>query len=449
MKRLSLATVPEAQGVDLPPYGRPAAAPFVHLGFGAFARAHLAVYADDLLRAGRAAGIRAVSLRHRRAEDELAPQDGLFTVTVREPSVPATLQLVGAVRSVTTGAAVAIGAIADPSTTFVTLTVTEKGYAPGGADAAPEVVAEGLRARRRDGGTGIVVASLDNLSDNGQVLRAQVLEAADRLEDGLPAWIERHVAFPCSVVDRMVPATTEADLADVRARLGLVDDAAVVAEAHRSWVIEAVDGLPPLQEVGVEVVADVGAQQQRKLWLLNGPHSALAYGGLLAGHDSIAAAAEDAVVAAFVRRLVDDVLEVMQPVDPGNASYTASSLRRFRNAALGHTCAQVGADGSQKLVQRVFPVVAARRAAGLDTSRPALVVAVWLAAVTGVPLAGRVLPTVVDPAGDALRAAMRAGGPPAAVDLALAAGPRTWAPEVLSALDRLVACGAGALEEGA
>jgi len=388
-------------------YDRSVPPSIAHLGVGAFARAHLAVYADDLRRAGHPAMIRGVSLRSRSAEDRLGPQDGLFTVEVREPGRAPDLRVVGSLASVGTGVDAALGAIAAPTTTLVTLTVTEKGYEldpldGDGPRSAPAVLAHGLD-RRRGLGPPPVVASLDNVLDNGTVLRQRVIEAAEAFDPSLARWITEHVAFPSSVVDRMVPATTPADLDDIAERLGFRDEAAVVAEHHRSWYLTATDDIPPLAEVGVEVVGDIGPYQKRKLRLLNGPHSALAYTGLLAGCETIAEATAHPVVAPFVRRLVDDVLEVAEV--PDARTFADDALGRFANLELGHTCHQVGADGSRKLAQRVLPVVNTRLHLGLETSRFAVVVALWLAAVTRLPLAGVVLPDLDDPDADALRAA--------------------------------------------
>jgi len=387
-------------------YDRTAPPSIAHLGVGAFARAHLAVYADDLRRAGHPAMIRGVSLRSRSAEDRLGPQDGLFTVDEREPGRESKLRVVGSLASVGTGVDAAIEAIAAPTTTLVTLTVTEKGYELDPLDdglaprSASAVLARGL-GLRWGAGPPPVVASLDNLMDNGPLLRRRVIDAAEAFDPGLARWIMGHVAFPSSVVDRMVPATTPADLDAIAERLGFRDEAAVVAEHHRSWYLTATDGLPPLAEVGVEVVGDIGPYQQRKLWLLNGPHSALAYSGLLAGCETIAEATAHPVVAPFVRRLVDDVLDVAEV--PAARGFADDALRRFANPDLGHTCRQVGADGSRKLAQRLLPVVSTRASRGLPTDRFAVVVALWLAAVTRMPLAGVVLPELDDPDAERLR----------------------------------------------
>lgn len=415
MNRLATATLELVRDAEVPRYDRSPPPSIVHVGVGGFARAHLAVYADDLLASDHPATIRGVSLRSHRAERELAEQDGLFSVTTREHASPPKTRIVGSLTSITTGEGPAIDAIADPGTTLVTLTVTEKGYRLDASDSVPFVLATALDLRRTRTHEPLVIASLDNLIDNGSLLERQVQRAARWIGGSLDEWITEAVQFPRSVVDRMVPAATSDDREEVAHRLGVVDQAAVVAEDHRSWVIEAVDGLPPLDRVGVEVVTDLDPYQQRKLWLLNGPHSALAYAGLVAGHTTIAAAAADPLVVGFVRHLGDDVLEVVD-VDLDQAdAFARTALHRFGNPALGHRCTQVGADGSTKLPQRILPVMSRRRSRGLSSPRHALVVACWLAAVTGTPVARHVLPPLDDPAGDELRRLLRDEGVTGAV----------------------------------
>lgn len=447
VKRLSNTTLGDAVGAEVPDYDRSAPPTIVHLGVGAFARAHIAVYADDLLRAGHPATIHGVSLRSARAEQDLGPQDGWFTVTTREPSTPPATRLVGSVTAVQTGPDAAVDAIAKPATSLVTLTVTEKGYELAGPASAPAVIATALDRRRQCSGDPLVVASLDNLLDNGEVLRRQVLCAAGSFGNELVEWISTNVRFPRSVVDRMVPSTTEHDREEIAARLGVTDLAAVATEAYRSWVLEAVDGIPPLHEVGVDVVPDIEPYQRRKLWLLNGPHSAFAYGGLLAGHETIAAATADPTVATFIRGLIADVLAVVPDDGTAPAAFAESSLRRFANPALGHTCAQVAADGSRKLAQRLLPVMELGREHGLPTARLAIVVAAWLAAVTATPVAGRTLPLIEDPAAEELRTALHEHGARGAVAAALGGDHRHHADEVVDALQRVVRDGVRALED--
>ncbi|HEY8060861.1 MAG TPA: mannitol dehydrogenase family protein [Acidimicrobiales bacterium] len=455
VERLSEATRDRANAVHGPTYDRGATPTIAHLGVGAFARAHLAVYADDLLQAGHPTLIRGVSLRNPGAEEQLAPQDGLFSVDEREPGRDHWLRVVGSLASVGTGVESAIEAIAAPTTALITLTVTEKGYEldpidraePDRPRSAPAVIARGLSLRRSQGPP--VVASLDNVQDNGVLLRQRVIDAAEETDVGLARWIMEHVPFPSSVVDRMVPATTPSDLDDVALRLGLRDEATVVAEHHRSWFITEVDGLPPLADVGVRVVGDILPYQRLKLWLLNGPHSALAYGGLLAGCETIADAAALPVVSSFVRRLVDDILAVADRtpgVEPN--AFAEESLRRFRNPELGHTCRQVGADGSRKLAQRLLPVVAARASRGLPTDRFAVVVAVWLANVTRLPVCGVVLPDVDDPDAAALRTAAEDRDRRALIHTALGRqATEAFADEVAGTLERLVRYGIDVLRE--
>lgn len=428
--RLSAATLRQARVPSLPDFDRTAAPVIAHIGVGSFVRAHLSVYADDLLRRGVPALIRGVSIRSQCAQDQLAPQDSLFTVAERGPGADVTLRVVGALASVDTGPAAAVDAVAAPSTQLVTLTITEKGYDappdetvppdasdsldaarnPYGTASAPTLVALGLARRRGDGLAPPVVASLDNLLDNGSVLRTRVLEAADALDHSLADWIAQEVVFPNSVVDRMVPTPTEDDLADIADTLGLIDRAAVVTERHRSWILQAVDAMNPLAAVGVQLVDDVAPFERRKLWLLNGPHSAVAYCGLLAGHTTIAAAVTDPPIARFVQRCVKDTLEVAGfPASVHAPAFAEEALTRFANPALGHTCAQVGADGSSKLPQRLLPVVRARRQRGLGTNGFGVVTAIWIAATAGLDVRGVRLPRLSDPMAGNLRAALSRG----------------------------------------
>jgi fructuronate reductase len=455
-QRLSARTLAHARARLLPEYERGGAPVIAHLGFGAFARAHVAVYADELLRQGRPARIRGVALRSRRAQDQLEPQDGLFTVAVREPSTAPTLQVVGALASMETGPPAALAALTAPTTKLVTLTITENGYSSrdegtaSGAlpSSAPALIALSLDRRRQAGLPAPVFAPLDNLLDNGTVLRARVLDEAERIDGALAAWIARDVCFPSSVVDRMVPAPTATVLEEIAEELGLSDEAAVVAERHRSWIIRSVEGLVPFADVGVELVDDVAPFERRKLWLLNGPHSAVAYGGLLAGHATIAGAVKDPLIARFARDIVEETLEVAPfPSALQPAAFAAEALRRFANPALGHTCAQVGAEGSGKLTQRLLPVVAAREARSLGTSKFALVAAIWLAAAGGVDVPGVRLPVLADPLGSRLRsAAAQADGLQALSRVAL--GGSVFAGEVATVLDRLTKEGLSLLEAG-
>jgi fructuronate reductase len=275
-----------------------------------------------------------------------------------------------------------------------------------------------------------------------------VLEAAEHIDPRLASWIETEVLFPNSVVDRMVPAPTERDVKVIAAGLGLLDLAAVSTERHRSWIMQSVPGLVPLGDVGVQLVADVAPYERRKLWLLNGPHSAAAYGGLLLGCDTIADAVADSTIARFVRGLSDDTLEAARlPAALKAAAFADEALRRFANPALDHTCAQVGADGSSKLPQRLLPVVAARRERALPTARFAIVAAVWIAATAGVAVRGMRLPQLEDPIAAKLGAASRCQDLQELSRLALGSlADAAFTAEVASALGRLTTEGPALLE---
>ncbi len=223
---------------------------------------------------------------------------------------------------------------------------------------APALIALSLDRRRQAGLPAPVFAPLDNLLDNGTVLRARVLDEAERMDGALAAWIARDVCFPSSVVDRMVPAPTEAVLEEIAEELGLSDEAAVAAERHRSWIIRSVEGLAPLADVGVELVDDVAPFERRKLWLLNGPHSAVAYGGLLAGHATIAGAVEDPLIARFARDIVEDTLEVAAV----SCCAATGSLRRRGVAAIRQPRARPHLRaGRGRRIEQVAPAAAPGR----------------------------------------------------------------------------------------
>ena len=454
--RLSSRTVRRARGAIVPAYDREPGTGLTHIGVGAFARAHLGTYMDDLLTQGHAAALwRGVSLRSRRAEEQLAPQDCYYSVTEREPGSEPSVRVIGSLASVATGPAAAIEALTAPTTELVTVTMTEKGYDPveadhAGADdmdSAPALLALAL-ARWRDAALAPpVIVPLDNVADNGGLLRARVSEIAARLEPPLAEWIDATVRFSNSVVDRMVPATTADDLDALSDRLGLVDLAAVVTEHHRSWVVEGDDRLAALEQAGVQLVGDVTPFERRKLWLLNAPHSALAYCGLLFGCSTIAEATAHDIAWSFARRLVDDLIEgAGLPAALAPDAFAGEALRRFRNPYLGHACTQVGADGSRKLPQRFGPVVRARKGRGLHNDRVAMVAALWVAAVGRVDLPGGVLPAIADP--DATRLAAAAGRDLRQLARAALSDrfDEDFVADVTQALEGLVHAGAAAVE---
>ncbi len=361
MRRLSEVTL-----ADLPAWVRrsgPRPAPrVVHLGLGAFHRAHQAVVFDDL-----GWGVAGASLRSPAMREAMAPQDGLYSLVVGEE-----VRVIGAVREMLLDSDALVARIAALETRLVTLTVTEKGYLPGSRAVA--ILADAL-ARRRDG---VTVISCDNLPRNGVVLRDAVLAAAGDAADR----IAEHCAFPQTMVDRIVPATEEADIDALAARMGLVDRAMVKAEPYFQWVIEerfAPGERPDFEAAGVRLAADIAPWEEAKLRLLNGAHSGIAYLGGLAGvafvHDFVA----DPAGRRFVESLWDEAETTLTP-PPGLdiAAYRAALMARFADPALRHRTRQIAMDGSQKLPQRLLAPIAARLARGRGIETLALAVAAWM-----------------------------------------------------------------------
>ena len=362
MRRLSRATAPEPL-----PDGD---IRIVHLGLGAFHRAHQAVLTQQ---AGDGWAICAVAQRSTAVRDALRPQDNVFTVAEGDR-----LTVVGSVREVLhAGEQPGLVTARLSEVDVVTVTVTEAGYRADGPVVAQLV--SGLRARDR----GLTVISCDNVPDNGQVLRRLVLDAC---EPSLREWVAEEVAFPSSVVDQIVPAATEDDLRRVSGQLGLVDRAAVVAEPYRSWVIEnRFAGPRPAWDA--VITDDIGTAQKAKLRLVNGTHSALAYLGLRAGYETTAQVAAVPEFAAYVRALVTETGRGLSP-DP------EALLTRFTNPAIRHRLRQIAMDGEHKVPQRLVAPALELLAAG-DEPR---MICLALAAFDGDVVPEELAPLVADAA---------------------------------------------------
>ena len=445
MTRLTRAALGALPAPARPVLTGPAPQPgVVHFGVGAFHRAHQAVFTEHgmAVSGDRSWGIVAVAPRSAGVVEALGKQDGLFCVLERDNDrsrVRAVNALAAAVHA--PGAPDQVLAhLADDRTRVVTLTITEKGYlidpATGGlrdddvvrADLAAVaarktpssaigVLAAGMLRRAAGDGEPLTVVSCDNLIANGPAAARVLTEFAQRLPgaagEALAAYLHTRVTFPASMVDRIVPATTATDRTTVRELTGLRDDATVVAEPFTQWVIEdafAADR-PPWAAAGAELVEDVTPYETAKLRLLNAAHSMTAYLGALAGHRTIAAALADPAIEGAVRALQREVLATIEAPAGWNLSdYAESVLTRFRNAALGHRCEQVAADGSHKLAVRIVPTLLAARAAGDPPLWTLTALAAWVRFVVhGRDEAGREL-TVADPALDELRAVAGGGG---------------------------------------
>ncbi len=418
MTRLSASTLGQLPAcTQAPAYDRAQAAGVVHLGTGAFHRAHQAAYFDALMAAGDTGWmIQGASLRSASVADQMNPQDGLYTLVVRDGQTERH-QIIGAVKSVliaqrNPGALIA--ALAQANVALVTLTVTEKGYcidpATGelrtddpavagdiaGIDrpkTAPGFLVAGLKARRAAGLAPFTVLSCDNLPDNGGRTRAAVLAMARAVDGGLADWIAEEGAFPSSMVDRIVPATTDGDIAALKAATGLRDAAMVKTEPFTQWVVEDwfVDRRPSLEMVGVQITKNVATWEKAKLRLLNGAHSAIAYLGGLAGHDFVHEAIAAPGFSRLVNTLWDEAEATLDPIDGFDSkAYRTELAARFSNAALQHRTFQIAMDGSQKLPQRLLNTIRVHREAGRPVPQ-ALILAVagWMRWQLGVTDAGR------------------------------------------------------------
>jgi fructuronate reductase len=403
-------------------YSRPALRPgIVHLGVGAFHRAHQAVYTDLALeQAFGRWGICGVSLRRPEVRDRLAPQDGLYTVAERD-GAGERLQVVGCLRRLLVAPedpAAVVAQIASPATTIVSLTVTEKGYchdpASGRLDwahadimhdlAEPErprsaiaLLVAGLERRRSEQSPPPTVMSCDNLPANGRTLRGLVIALAARRDEALARWIEAEVGFPSSMVDRIVPAATAADIARIGQALGLHDAAPVICEPFRQWVIEdRFAGPRPAWELaGAQLVADVAPYEEMKLRLLNGSHSAIAYLGWLAGFEHVCEVMAEPDLEAFVRGMMAEIAATLRVPDDLDA-YQATLIARFANPALGHRTRQIAMDGSQKLPQRLLGPIRDRLRVGAAIDHLCLAVAAWIRYAAGRDEQGRAI-EVADP----------------------------------------------------
>ncbi|TPJ73816.1 mannitol dehydrogenase family protein [Mesorhizobium sp. B2-7-1] len=393
--------------VSVPAYDRAGITPgIVHLGVGAFHRAHQAAYVDACLANGESDwGIIGVSLRSPDTRDALKPQDGLYTLAIRD-SAGEQLQVIGSIQSLLVAPedpGAVLAALTDPRARIVTLTITEKAYlraADGALDSAhPDIVhdlanpgspktahgflAESLARRRVAGTPPFTVLCCDNLPANGATLHRLLIEFAKLRDADLARHVADEVAFPSSMVDRIVPATTDADRLRIADELGLEDSWPVMTEPFRQWVIEDhfPAGRPAWEKFGVTMVEDVRPFEDMKLRLLNGAHSGIAYLGLLSGHATVDRAFADPSIRQFVDWLWAEAIPTL-PRDAGldPIPYTAELAVRFSNTALAHRTAQIANDGSQKLPQRIVASALARLEAGLLPEHLSLVVAAWIAA---------------------------------------------------------------------
>ncbi|MCL2896356.1 mannitol dehydrogenase family protein [Brenneria tiliae] len=404
-----------SQGTIIPEYDRNLLKTrIVHLGFGAFHRAHQAVYADQLA-AGHGSdwGYCEVNLiGGERQIADLRQQDLLYSVCEMSGSHWHG-RIVGVVRQALHGEEDGIDsvltAMAQPDIAIVSLTVTEKGYCylPSSASidtnhpliqhdlahprqprSAPGAIVEALRLRREKSLKPFTVMSCDNMPNNGSVTRNVVLALAQAQDAALATWIADNVSFPSTMVDRIVPAVTPETLEKIAQVIGGIQDPVGIAcEPFRQWVIEDnfVAGRPAWEKVGAELVTDVLPYEEMKLRMLNGSHSFLAYLGYLAGYQYIDECMQDSDYVRAARQLMlDEQATTLRVENVDLAAYAESLLERYRNTGLKHRTWQIAMDGTLKLPQRMLDSIRVHLARGESFDLLALGVAGWMRYVGGV-----------------------------------------------------------------
>jgi fructuronate reductase len=389
---------------------RPAApVRIAHLGPGNFFRAHQAWYTEHAPDADEW-GIAAFAGRRGAVARDLAAQDGLYTLVVRDADGDR-CEVVSAIAAVSADLDEWRRCFARPELALVTTTVTEAGYrraADGGLDRGdPEVAADitalrergtdaevvtapgklvlGLAVRRAEGLPGMAVVPCDNIPDNGEMAARVLAELAAAVDPALADWIAEHVAFVTTMVDRITPRATDDDRLAVQTSTGVDDPVPVVTEPYTEWVLagDFPRGRPRWEAVGARFVDDIVPWEHRKLWLLNGSHSLMAYAGSLRGHETVEEAVSDPVVRGWVEEWWDDAARHL-PLPPEDIkAYRAALLTRYANPRIRHLLGQIAADGSQKLPIRVLPTVRAELARGRVPTGAARVLAAWVCHLRG------------------------------------------------------------------
>lgn len=431
---------------------RPAApVRIAHLGLGNFFRAHQAWYTEHAPDAPDW-GIAAFTGRTPVLADAMGLQDGLYTLVTQRPDGDdyEVVSSVSAVHAASEHEAW-LGYLRSPDLALVTLTVTEAGYARGAdgsldvarpdvadditvlsadplavVDTVPARLVAGLLARRAAGSGPVSIVPCDNLPDNGAVAARVVRGFADAVDPTLASWIDANVSFVTTMVDRITPRPTDDVERAVLAATGCEDAAPVVTEPFSEWVLagEFLAGHPGWDAAGARIVDDVTPFEQRKLWLLNGAHSLLAYAGSIRGHETVAEAIGDPVCRAWVEEWWDESSRYLTLPPDEVAAYRAALLERFTNPRMRHLLAQIATDGSLKLPVRIVPTLRGVRSAGRMPAGAVRILAAWVCHLRG--------------------AGAPAADPAATVLVPLAAGPLPDAvPAVLHHLDRALASDAG------
>lgn len=381
----------------------------LHFGLGQFAKGHLLAYTDQLLnqKPDQPVGdwrVVGVSLKSDRAHEQLAPQDYLYSL-LSQSAASEEVRVVAALADIISlsndDANRLRDAMVDPAFRIVSLTITEKGYYQhrGRLDLShPDIQADladplcpvtaigwlalGLKLRRERGMAPFTVVSLDNIRGNGSVLHRALRDYCEQLDANLAKFISEEVSFPSSMVDRIVPAIDDVGRHLALEKVGLEDAGPVITETFCQWVLEDrfTQGRPEWEQVGVLLCDDIEPFESMKLKLLNGAHTTMAYLGMLAGLETVADCLSFAPMRTYLERLLK--YEVLPEVDPPPGilldRYIEALMLRFSNPHLRHRCAQIALDGSEKLQQRLLPVIEARVTSNKPIDCLALSIAGWI-----------------------------------------------------------------------
>jgi mannitol 2-dehydrogenase len=407
MTSLRDTTLADLTDVAVPTYDRSrVTAGIAHIGVGGFHRSHQAVYIDDLLGngIGQEWGIVGIGVLPQDAamRDALTTQDGLYTVLTKHVSGSVDARVIGSIIEflhAPDDVEAVLEVLTRPEIRIVSLTITEGGYSSDPttgvlvlspdltADLVPGAtpitafgfIVEALARRRAAGTPPFTVMSCDNIQGNGSLARATIAEFAHLRDSELGDWIATEVAFPNSMVDRITPVTTAPDRVLLSSELGVEDAWPVVCEPWSQWVLEDhfPSGRPPLEEAGVQVVADVAAYEVMKLRLLNAGHQVVGFLGYLAGHRFVHEAAQDPDFAAFLRGYLEHEGSPTLEAVPGVDDYRTQLLDRFANPHVRDTLARLCAESSDRVATFLLPVIRHQIAHGGEFHRATLVVAAW------------------------------------------------------------------------
>jgi mannitol 2-dehydrogenase len=395
----------EARGVAVPGYDRATLAPrILHLGVGGFHRSHMALYTDELAKAGSDWGIRGVGLLEadRRMAEALGGQDHLYTLIERD-SDSSRPRVIGSIvdYALCIGDVDAFAArLADPELSIFSMTITEGGYSLTHGNPTLEAIATGLEARRAGGAAPLTVLSCDNLPGNGTVARTAIVSVCESRSSELARYVDGACTFPNSMVDRITPQTADPDRAWLSEEIGIDDAWPVVAEPFRQWVIEDAfaAGRPRYEDVGALFTASVHDWELYKLRMLNATHSCMAYLMALAGVVYVDEAMAIATVRSYLERfLTVEAIPTLAEI-PGHPpdDYARTVLHRFENTGVRDQIARLCIDGTAKFPSFLIPTVERE----LDLDGPiecaALALAGWARYLAVTPASERAL----DPRGE-------------------------------------------------